>query len=130
MKNVNLERPNKKLDWRNLPYTVTEVIGPLSYRLDTPPGIHNVFHATLLRKIGTDPFPSQILNATEPPAIISDPENPEHQMDEILTVKGPQNNRKALVLWTGFTELIWEPLKEVKDLKVMDEFEAKFGQIT
>ena len=78
MKNVNLERLNKKLDWRNLPYTVTEVIGPLSYRLDIPPGIYNVFYATLLRKIGTDPFPSQILDVTEPPAIFSDLEYPEH----------------------------------------------------
>ena len=77
------------MDWRNLPYTVTEVIGTILYLLDIPPGIYNVFYATLLRKIGIDPFPLQILDVTELPVILSDPEYPEYQVDEILAVKGP-----------------------------------------
>jgi len=59
LKNIRTDRPSKTLDVRNAKYTVTEVIGSYSYRLDTPPGISNVFYSQLLRLANNDPLLSQ-----------------------------------------------------------------------
>jgi len=59
LKNIRTDRPSKTLDVRNAKYTVTEVIGSHSYRLDTPPGISNVFYSQLLRLANNDPLLSQ-----------------------------------------------------------------------
>jgi hypothetical protein len=45
LSNIRTDRISKKLDWKHVKFTVLEVIGTHSYRLDTPPGIHNVFHS-------------------------------------------------------------------------------------
>ena len=58
LKNVKTPKASKKLDWLHRRFKVTKVVGPLTYELDTPPGIHNRFHSDLLRKAATDPFPS------------------------------------------------------------------------
>jgi hypothetical protein len=36
---------------------VIEAIGTHAYRLDTPPGIYNIFHARLLRLVASDSWP-------------------------------------------------------------------------
>ena len=69
LRNITTDRPNKKLDWKNAKYTVLEVIGTHAVRLNTPPGIHPVFHVDLLRPAATDPFPSQQSDDPQPPAI-------------------------------------------------------------
>ena len=68
-KNITFERPSKKFDWRNAKYTVIKAVGSHAYQLDTPKGIHNVFHTNLLRPAYINPFPSQIINNSQPPAI-------------------------------------------------------------
>ena len=70
LKNIKTDRPSKKLDWLNAKYTVTEVISSYAYRLDIPPGIHNVVHISLLKTAGTDPLPIQQQDNTQPPTII------------------------------------------------------------
>src|SRR6187402_1970794 len=67
LRNVRTKRPSKKLDRRNAKYTVTKVVGTHSYELNTPPGVHNVFHAQLLRPAASDPLPSQRTIDTQPP---------------------------------------------------------------
>ncbi|KAM4056902.1 reverse transcriptase (RNA-dependent DNA polymerase) [Hirsutella rhossiliensis] len=46
LRNIRSNRPSKKLDWLSAKYTVLETIGSHACRLDTPPGIHNVFHTS------------------------------------------------------------------------------------
>jgi hypothetical protein len=52
---------SKKLDTKYTKYTVTEVIGNYSYRLDMPPGIHDVFYIRLLKLVITNLLPGQVL---------------------------------------------------------------------
>ena len=50
------------------PFEIIERVGQLAYRLDLPPhlsDIHNVFHASMLRKY--EPDPSQVIMWTEIP---------------------------------------------------------------
>ena len=41
LRNVKTPKASKKLDWLHRRFTVTKVVGPLTYELNTPPGIHN-----------------------------------------------------------------------------------------
>ena len=74
LKNVIIDRLCKKLDWKNIKYTVLEVIFSHSYRLDIPPGIHNVFYVSLLKRAAEDPFLNQCQDDLRPPVIIMDGE--------------------------------------------------------
>ena len=51
-----MDRPCKKLDWKNIKYMVLKVIFNYNYRLDTSPGIYNVFYANFLKYTAEDPF--------------------------------------------------------------------------
>ena len=68
--NWETTRPSKKLDARSSLYTIQAAVGSHAYRLNTPPGIHPVFHTWLLRPAATDPLPSQRLPPYQPPAIL------------------------------------------------------------
>jgi hypothetical protein len=59
MRNVATLRPSRKLDWLHHKFTVTELIGSHAVRLNTPPGIHNVFYVMFLKPCATHPLPSQ-----------------------------------------------------------------------
>lgn len=58
MKNINSDRPCKKLDWIHGKFTIIKTFpnSTLFYELDTLKGIHNRFHASLLRAVNEDPF--------------------------------------------------------------------------
>ena len=62
LRNIRINKPSKKLGDRATKFIVTEVISPLSYKLDTPLGIYNVFNVNLLRPTINDLLPSQVLN--------------------------------------------------------------------
>ena len=83
LKNVIMDRPCKKLDWKNKKYTVLEVIFNHSYRLDTPPGIYNIFHINLLKYAADNPFPSQRRGDFRPPVIMVDREE-EWEVERVL----------------------------------------------
>ena len=69
LENIATDRPSKKLDAKHAKYTVTEVVGSHSYRLDTPPGIHNVFYTRLLKPTTTNSLPGQVLYKPQPPVL-------------------------------------------------------------
>lgn len=48
LKNVCTDRPCKKFDVKNAKYTIIKKISSHAFRLDTPLGIHNVFHSVML----------------------------------------------------------------------------------
>jgi hypothetical protein len=72
LQNIKTDRPSKKLDQRYAKYTVLEVCGSHTYRLDVPPGIYNVFPTRLLRPARSKPLPGQVLHEPQPPAIVVD----------------------------------------------------------
>ena len=133
LNNVKTNRPSKKLDWRNAKYTVTELIGSHACRLDTPPGIHNVFHVMQLKRAGDDPLPSQVQDDTQPPAIVpeDDPDGGEEwQVEEILESRKTRGTTKVLVKWTGYAQPTWEPLSAFLETEALDRYEAAHGKIT
>ena len=133
LNNVKTDRPSKKLDWRNAKYTVTELIGSHACRLDTPPGIHNVFHVMHLKRAGDDPLPSQVQDDTQPPAIIpeDDPDGEEEwQVEEILESRKTRRATEVLVKWTGYAQPTWEPLSAFLETEALDRYEAAHGKIT
>ena len=83
----------KKLDTKHAKFTITEVIGSHSYRLNTPPRIRDVFHSQLLQPASSDPLPSQIQDDSQPdPQFIDDEE--EYDIKDILQEKTIQHSYK------------------------------------
>ena len=78
-----------------------KVISNYNYRLNTPPGIHNIFHTSLLKRAADNPFPNQRRGDFRPPAIIVNREE-EWEVERVLRehIKGRQ--RQVLVKWKGY----------------------------
>ena len=72
LKNIYTNQPNKKLDWKNTKFTIIKLISSHAVQLDTPPGVHPVFHVDLLRPASIDSLPSQVSDDVQPPAAIVD----------------------------------------------------------
>ncbi|KAL5594183.1 uncharacterized protein BROUX77_007530 [Berkeleyomyces rouxiae] len=128
LRNVRTIRPSKTLDWLALPYRVIQVVGTHAVKLDTPTGIHPVFHVSLVRRARDDPLPSQVLANPEPPAIAPEEASGdlvagEYLVDEILQHKVVDKRHKVLVQWTGWAEPTWEPLSHVLDTAALERYE-------
>lgn len=112
LRHVKTDRPSKKLDMKNKKFTVLEKIGSHAYRLDTPPGIHNVFHAWLLRPAASDPFPSQRRRAPHRPTTVSEDLDDDIEIERILNEgwvgSGTHRRKHYLVKWKLWPEPTWE----------------------
>jgi len=132
LRNIKTNRPSKKLDARHAKFTVLEKIGSHAYRLDTPPGIHNVFQTYLLRPAADDPFPSQKQTDWQPPAIINDEGEEEWEVERILQERKRRVGRgfrhEFLVKWVGYDRPNWEPASSMKDTAALDEYERSVQQ--
>ena len=86
LKNISTERPSKKLDWVHAKYTVKRTFSdsPHFYELDTPKGIHNKFHTSLLRPAANNPLPSQQVDDSQPPGLLMENAELEFGIDKIL----------------------------------------------
>ncbi len=133
LRNIRTERPSKKLDARAAKYTVIEVVSPSAYRLNTPPGIHNVFNVDLLRPAATDPLPSQVVDDLQPPAILVDDD--EHwlverilgQRQKKLPGRGLRSRLEYQVKWTGYANPTWEPAFALKDTTALTDYLRERG---
>lgn len=133
LQNIRTNRPSKKLDDRSAKFTVVEVVGPSSYRLDTPSGIHNVFHTDLLRPAGDVPLPSQVVDESQPPAIVVDG-GEEWLVEEILKErqrKLPGRGRRTcleyLVKWQGYAKPTWTLAPLLEDTEALDKYLEQRG---
>jgi len=102
--------------------------------LDTPTGIHNIFHTWLLRPAADDPFPSQKQVDWQPPAIVSDDGEETFEVEAILdereVKRGRGRRRELLVKWTGYAEPTWEPADAMEEVAALDEFERLRGIVS
>ena len=132
LKHVKTTRPIKKLDWIALLYRVLACIGAHAVQLDTPLGIHLVFHVNLVKKATEDPLPSQLTIDNEPGMIFDTPENPssvainsdgEYTIERILRHKLQGHGWHLLVKWLGWPEPTWEPLQQLQEMTALDAYE-------
>ena len=95
---------------REGPFSITEVLSPITYRLGLPRTwkIHDVFHATLLRPYReTDVYGE---NFPQPPPILQEGEEL-YEIETILNHRKRGRTYQYLVKWTGYpiSEASWEP---------------------
>jgi hypothetical protein len=124
LENIATERPSKKLDQRYAKYTVREVCGSHTYRLDVPSGRHDVFPTRLLRPVHA-PLEGQVVTEPHPVGLLVNDEA-EYGVDEIRDQKRDRGGADLyLVKWTGYKKPTWEPWDFVKDLIALDQWEDR-----
>ena len=120
-------RPSKKLDWKNAKFEVTRIVNPHNVELNTPPGIHPVFHVDRLRLHPNDPLPSQQTDDSQPDSIMVDG-TPEWVVEDILAEKlikrGRGFQKRYQVKWQGYAQTTWEPEAAFQDTEALDRWEA------
>lgn len=127
LKNITTARPCKKLDFRNRMFTVVKSVGSHAYKLDTPVGIHPVFHVSLLRRAATDPFPSQVQDDYQPAPIVTDKGDTEYEVESLLCARTKKKRRQVFVKWKGYHDPTWEPIENFTDTIAYDHFQERYG---
>ena len=110
-RNLKMLYHKKMAPKREGPFKITDVLGPLTYRLQLPETwrIHNVFHASLLRRYKENDIYGE--NYEWPPAEL------DHEGQEVYNVETILRHRKwgrgyqYFIKWEGYpiTEASWEP---------------------
>ncbi len=127
-RNLKLAYHSKKFTPRREgPFTISEVLGPVTYRLKLPNQwkIHNVFHADLLSRYKETEVHGP--NYLEPaPELIEGEE--EWEVDKIVAHKKRQNGCIYKVLWKGYpiSEASWEPARNLQNAKeILNEYKKR-----
>ena len=133
LRHIQTPQLSKKLAWQHAKFEVTGVPDALTVELNVPGNIHKRFHVELLKRAGTDPFPSQKRDDARNPPIIDNLEEPEYEVESILRARtirrGRGTYRQALVKWVSEANPTWEPIESIEDTKALDDFEALYGPI-
>ena len=77
------------------------MISNYSYKLNTPLGIYDVFHVSLLKRAADYPFLNQRQSDFRPPAVIVDGEE-EWEVERVLRERVRGRQRQVLVKWKGY----------------------------
>ena len=129
-KNLRIQTTSRKLTpKREGPFTIIDVLGPLTYRLVLPKTwkIHNVFHATLLTPYKENDTHGP--NFPQPPAELVDGED-EFEVEAIV---GHRQNRarrrhEFLIKWKGWptAENTWEPTSHLTNAsQLLKEYKTR-----
>ena len=102
---------------------VLKVISNHNYRLDTSPEIHNVFHASFLKRAAANPFPNQRQDNSQPPVIIIDREE-EWEVERVLRRRAKGRQRQVLIKWKGYLTPTWEPTEALANTEAYYIFKA------
>lgn len=133
LRNIKTPQLSKKLAWQHAKYTVTAVPDALTVELNVPGNIHKRFHVELVKRAGTDPFPSQIRDDAQNPPIIDELGTEEFPIEKIIrsrTVRrGRGQYRQALVKWVSEADPTWEPIEFISETEALDKFEKLYGPI-
>ena len=99
LNNITTAIENKKFDAKQTKYTNLENMGFHNFRLNTPPGIRNVFYVDKLRAISADFLFSQISNDNHlgPTIVCNKIGTHEYDVEKILNKKG--RGYQYLVTW-------------------------------
>ena len=131
--NIKTTHPTTKLHAKRFsPFKITEVISPMTYRLQLPAQwkIHNTFHAALLH-----PYRMTELYRKEfpkpPPDLITGQE--EWEVENVLASRhqGRWKKLQYLVRWKGFSEAhdLWEPSENLENAhKAISNFHHEYPQ--
>ena len=101
-------------------------------QLDTPPGIHLVFHVSLVKTATEHPLPSQLTIDNKPGMIFDTPEDSssvainsegEYTIERILRHRRQGRGWRLLVKWLGWPEPTWEPLQQLQETTALDAYE-------
>ncbi len=100
-KNIASRRPFKKLENKFLgPFDVVERIGKQAYRLKLPDRLkqlHDVFHVVLLEPYNARP-------GYEPPAVEDIEEDPQWEVESIVSHRIVKGEDQYLVKWLGWSQ--------------------------
>ncbi len=134
-KNLHVTGTCKLLPQRYGPFTITEQIGPVAYRLELPLSmkVHNVFHVDLLMPYKeTEQYGTPY---TRPPPII-DQDEEEYKIESITSDRRFGRNRKKqyLVHWKGYplSDDSWVDHENLHAPEILQEYlsnSTKAGQM-
>ena len=110
LQNLKTHYHKKMKPKRDGPFTITEVLGPVIYRLNLPATwrIHNIFHATLLRLYKENEVYG--VNFPEPPPELLEGEEV-YEIETILNQRKRGRGYQYLIKWQGYpiSDALWEP---------------------
>jgi integrase-like protein/chromodomain-containing protein/p58 integrase-like protein len=131
-RNLHIRGPAKLLPKRYGPFTITQKIGSVAYRLQLPPSIkvHDVFHIDLLTPYKETEEYGQAY--TRPPPITVQSEE-EYEVESILQArhKTPGDSIEYKVHWKGYPSAddSWVPHEDLHSPDLLKEFYTQGGKV-
>jgi Chromo (CHRromatin Organisation MOdifier) domain len=117
--NIKMTHPTMKLHAKRFgPFRITEVISPMTYRIQLPIQwkIHDTFHAALLHPHKTTELYGKVLTELPPDLIVG---HEEWEVENVLASwrQGRWKRLQYLIRWKGFSEAhdSWEPPENLEN---------------
>lgn len=111
------------------PYKITEVVTPVTFRLDLPQAVrnrkvHNAFHASLVKPYHADTRFGRSPNP--PPAITLSDGTEAHEVERVLQHRTRRGRSQYLVKWKGYhdTEHSWVRERDIDAAELITAFNS------